>query len=80
MNVLDIPCEYMMERGSMLHQRVNTINPLLQYYLSSPKLLYRSGETGLEKRKPIKLLDKHLTEAPAYIVSVSPTYKTKMDT
>ena len=51
------------------------IHPLHQYYLSSPKLLYRSGELGLVKNKPIELHKKRVEEELPYIVSVSPTSK-----
>ena len=63
----------------LLSHRPDAINPLLQYYQSSPKLIYRSGETALEKKRPIELLHKPQGEAPPYIVSVSPISKTKTD-
>ena len=49
------------------------------FYQTSAKLIYRSGESGFEKRKPIRLQPKLQEEGPAYRVSVSPISETKTD-
>jgi hypothetical protein len=67
----------MTERGIMSPLKVNAINPLLQYYQTSAKLIYRSGELALEKRKPTQSLLELLEEEPPYIISVKSISTTK---
>ena len=50
------------------------------FYQTSPKLLYRSGESVLEKMRPERLRPKPQEEEPAYIISVKPISKMNMDT
>ena len=52
---------------------------LPHFYQTSPKLVYRSGEQGLEKWRPTEYQPKPLDKEPAYILSVSPISKTKTD-
>ena len=49
------------------------------FYQTSPKLVYRSGEQGLEKWRPTEYQPKLRVREPAYIISVSPISKTSMD-
>ena len=62
-----------------INRRRHYVTPDGNRYQTSAKLIYRSGESGLEKRKPIRLQPKLQEEEPAYIVSVSPISETKTD-
>ena len=76
----DLLTEILTERGIMLHPMGISIYQSPHFYQTSPKLLYRSGESVLEKMRPERLRPKPQEEEPAYIISVSPISKMNMDT